>query len=1019
MRQQAGHREPIQTPRSLALIVSITLLAVTVSWVPPCRPAFANSVRTHGVEQSADTPRHFGIALDVSGSVAEHYPVLVGVTAATLAILPDKSTVSVVVFNKEAVVLAKARTIDDKARREIIEQLEKLKPSGATDLLAGVTRTLETVGDHSEILVFSDGFHSRQDQVRSAAETREQFAGITTTAIRQKTRIHALLYSAKQPPSALKDLVESSGGTYCHTLNDPENLVRQFVDLSAQVGRYWQRTASGELVIEANQVVTLVEHFNDSITQPGDTLTSSDPANNKSLRDSRFSLNSGPVRVTRFLLEPGSYYFEPPGDTFAILLRPSELRIHLPESLELPANRLTGVTLPVESNEASAPTSLSGQVLISGHDLPSVQTQITESEAVLEFGIPRATGSHGTLKVSAIQSDWHYTVGHIPVSIIRPGPIDVHIDLPLDANGVLKLQSAGVSPEVRIPVTIRFENAGLSPIEFHCQASDCLITPRMWQSDPADSVHYLTFARAGDPPQVDGTITFSVRTRDNDRVLIEGSESFTVPYSWQHTRPAIQISDLPASTVSLRRGSSVQIPLKLSTSHLETLKSRSIESLIQLIVDDGPQDIGFDLAADESLMKDANNATLTIRSAHMAEPGQHAVRARLVSLEESLRLNGSDEAVPFQFDLEIDPGELECECSEQPVQFISPIDSETHQVDLTIRAKDGGPLPEISCNPRFPEWLMVRQVSSYRTDTRVHQYQYEIEVPGQAAPASANVSFDLTTAGRLFASPSKPIQIIPANFALKDIEIVREVYPWWYPLPRNHCWFSARVEKTEAGKSDLSVSIAGYQYAVDPESSEIFQVLPDPESGMLPVELVCNYRHALLSPVDTVPVTTRITSVPVPVRVALWLIGLVGIATTVLKFMAWRSVKIEYAGRRRTLWRASLQKIIAFRQIRVKLRWTLDGSLFACRSSRSRHDKRFHLSIQRDGMVSELQTSSRKQLEFGDVIQVTEIETGLVEEVTIKSAPKPMTDQRRESHGVGERSGYSDFFSDQHPANQY
>ncbi|MGO9109720.1 MAG: vWA domain-containing protein [Thermoguttaceae bacterium] len=462
------------------------------------------------------------LVLDVSGSMKEEgrFDRMIEAASALVVSLPEDAEVAVVRFHSVPSVLVPQTRLADADRRRVLETIQnQAPPEGGTDILAAAKMGLDLLGDgHGHLVVLSDGYQTGDGtalipQSVWAPQARE----LTAEARRRSVLIHSIALG----PDALADsllhtLAAETGGGF-HPVRIPADLIKEFVGLASEIGRFWRCSQPGEFqVASITDVVQVASAGADHqlFRVAGGRRIPLDPA-------LHFERNL--VRADQFRLTPGTYAFQPSGG-HSDLLRPMQIDWNVPHDLRLAAGRRQHLEITAHPRAGEA---------FDRERLRVVTATRYDGREASEKLVTSLSGRDETFKVSVLTPDlfasfvadvsaeqdgWTCVVGRIWGRLLRPEPLQVALTDP---------KASCLTPVVVVTHNPS-ENSFVVPLTARCETQGRAVTMHVASTNASLRVAPDCVALQDGTSEIQVQVQRVPRPNSNQASLESGEFAFTV-----------------------------------------------------------------------------------------------------------------------------------------------------------------------------------------------------------------------------------------------------------------------------------------------------------------------------------------------------------------------------------------------------------------------------------------------------------------------------------------------------------
>jgi hypothetical protein len=904
------------------------------------------------------SPPRILLVIDHSGSMQPRYPTLVAAVAATLAVLPDSSSVGLVGFSHTVSAIEPLAPLDNNARHRLVRSVARITPGGGTDILAGVAQALNMLGDEGgTILLLSDGAQTGATNTAWPEATWAPIAAAHVAKAREKGIVIESLGLVLRPQdrALLERLARETGGAYLD-VPSPEDLVSAFSSLAASHGRFWKRSTAGTFRVEADgeQVVQLlsadapdglfrIEEGREVLVQPD------------------YRVEQAGIRITRSRLARGRYRFQPGGSgKRSDLLRPMGLTWEYPRERSIHAGRKSSLVVRARRAPESGASFETLEIVADidfGEGAPRRISAMAGADGVVDLPIdaPARTGPvSGTFE--ARQDGWSFRLMPWSGSLITPPPVVVSLAAP--GGQPLSLKSRGDEREVRLEFEVSV-TPFIQGLELLPTTSDprLRVLPGRFTLERQKERLTLVISRTDegtrpDRMRIEGTIRFGLKGGElTPPVFDDGSREVEWPFRWVHLKPEILFrmaseKGSPSALV-LKRGSTVRIPVSAEGVDLE-----GREAGIRIDSSRVPPGISIGWERDGKpveVLGPGGAAFLSVSSALGTEPGRKEIALSALSSDSDVLLNGEFRPLGFTIGLEVGQPELVARLvdGEEHWSVLAPIEPARRPFTVELSSGDGGPLPvgaRLEAVADTPIDIVARE-SRWSGTAKLLQ-GFDCTIPAQSAPFRGRIrwspSLDGQPSGR---GVELPVEIPAASIRVETAPEVIEVgrYPWWLEaiVRRLGIREQARFELIAAGPVEATGSSWSLSNPDDHGKRSARPLRPRELvslTGPAPSELVFQARY---EPTQFLPggrLVFKVHQIDLPVPWQLW----AALAVVASLLLATRLLPLGIVTDRGEVVRGRgslrLDRILALSGMRLTLRRSPFRGLSLTRSRRNREE---------------------------------------------------------------------------------
>lgn len=866
-------------------------------------------------QQSATSPKpDLCFVLDRSLSMQEQnrLPLLIGSMLEMVTILPDGARVSVVVFNHAANTLVPPTILTPASRIEIVNRLATVRAEGGTDILAAVALGAQSLPPGGIIVLLSDGAQSGNSNVPVPEAKWNAAAGELTRRLRgQQIVVHSLAM-ASDAESLLRRMSSETGGTF-FPIPDSRKLLAHFVELAAQLGRFWRRSESGDLIVAAAEVVVCVDLAGPQA--PRHVLFRVPPGGSPLPVDAAFQLERSGVRAMRFDLRPGTYRFTPAvGSHQSDLLRPMQLKWTLPKLVALPAGRTSSVAIRTESIapgvdldniqiHASIPTGTGAARHNPTADARSAALLRTEgasrpSANAVEFPLlvstPHKIGQKLTFAFEAEQAGWHFTLGEWAVQLASPSPVEIIIRREDPGSSALDVTTIGNAMETVVDFTVSCDHLAVRPQLVVASLHPGIVaTPQHLLINQRESHFQVRLKRLDDVnglrTPITGSVSFTAQAEDLIPPTVNGKPEARWDFRWRHFVPTLRLNGLPPrdTVLPMRRGAGTSLPVTLEADDLESITSGKrpgvrldgsrLPAGFELVwgLKDGTRSSTVDVLTPDS----AGPAELRVVVSRDALPGRYPLEFTVHSTHSQVVLGQSATSADYRLVAVVEPVAVQTKLVSggDKWSLLAPIAAARRTVVVEVKSEDGGPLPPIVVHLQPDKRLRVIAVQKLLVSKSRLQAAFEVIVPAQSTPMTANVSFLPKGAVCCSQDCTLAVEVRPVRIQVASKTITIERYPkYWDVLLR-------LFQKRPLHKLSLIVAGEGWSEAAcswrvdahlpngtvqswEPDAEGLV-LLDIPDDEPLPTHefvLSSRYKHTQFLPSPRIPIIVEAALVPAP-----------------------------------------------------------------------------------------------------------------------------------------------------------
>ena len=701
------------------------------------------------------------ICIDCSGSMKEggRYEMVVAGVAATLAALPDGTSVTIILFNDKTRVVTKAEPLTNRSRSRWSSAV-RVNPDGGTDIIGCVGEALKHVADGGLVLVLSDGQQTgRSSQTIARSVWEPQARNLSSEANRRRIAVHTIGLSDKADKELLGIFSQNTRAEYFPVLR-PGDLVAKYNEITSIIGKFWRRRTRVEF--EVKTVETIITVCSESTEQHG-------PLTRVSARDIAtpvvpvFSIHRAGITARRYELQPGKYRFDPSAKGPSDLLRPMRLVWDFPRELSIQANRLNEFAV----NAGPKTENFEGL---------SVRWHVGKSEVKARNGHhtgqftlaltgPQDVGQTVSGDLVAMQHGFYYRVGRLIGTTVKPLPQSFDVKVP---EGPLNPVVWGSNRQVEFQLTAK------------CPPSVRQGELRLASED--ERVHvFPTTIRV-----TEKGVSAKVRLRLKDDVaeslstnlqIVAHADDVVVPLvnlksrlqatlNWIVAHQRLTLAGFPEETVSGDRGGKLHIPIQLGWQQIEGLgffpavriSSKTVPAGIRSsLIENAGQVVDRLVAGSRSqyaLVLDIDQSTA---------PGEYPIEMTAICSHAGIPINNSQKAIPIRFTLSVNPELVTLEVDPPNLHWwVRPTNvDEERRLSLTAVAKSGRPLPsfdvrltsdptiravEVSRKNPTPDKLVIDYALTLSPTSWPFRSTVDIAVSGQQvqtkAPTKLTISGD-------------------------------------------------------------------------------------------------------------------------------------------------------------------------------------------------------------------------------------------------------------------------------------
>jgi uncharacterized protein YegL len=727
----------------------------------------------------------------------DRLPLMRAGVAEFICTLPRSARIAIVQFNHQAKTLMPLTTLDDSVRQKALGILLGLKASGGTDITSAAIAALDLNGigtSPSTIVLLSDGTHTGQGSTAIPESVwGPEAARILERAARQKVQIHTIGLGPDADTRLLSKLASARGEYF--PIADSKDLLKQFVNIAAQVGKFWHRDQAGEFLVHHEEEVCCVTGATGSTRHDGlhrviarDHVKPLTPV---------FEATLGGIRAQRFRLTPGSYRFTP-DRAGTDLLRPMDLALEMPTAKALPAGRLTKLHFKARPSSPDADI-LDLRLRLHGKHVPDASAAADKAgSVVIPISTPAKPGTELTLQAVVEQRGWHCRLGELRFMLGLPAPWNVVVtSVPATLDwSTTPTEKATFRVEVRRDPSA----VGLRLVP-HVDHSDLEVLPaEIALDEPTAEIPMKVQFRQGIVAPTRGKWTGAIQWRVKGDDLappqVNGHAVSMQPFSWERRLPQFRFRRL-ATSVTARRGQTLFIPLDLIASDLHPTERGASVRLQGVNADGG---ITATLGVDADLK-------LALSLAKTLLPGRHNVKLTFASTDPRVSL--ADDAL----DLAVDVLPVQLELSLIGIDrfaWISSAAPASREVKMALRCPDGGPLPFVT----FKVDSDLPIAASPLAEAFGERRSFVLTLPAFARPAHGNLRVRVDGQGAQPCGLDIPVEVrAPKVRVTADLTRLRTTV-FGMPLPE---WldFGTEARLTLRGAGDWDEAGISYSLVAD------------------------------------------------------------------------------------------------------------------------------------------------------------------------------------------------------------
>lgn len=936
---------------------------MTNSLLRRLQPAYllvlAIGLRGHAVVEADEvSPPRILLVIDHSGSMQPRYPTLVASVAATLAVLPDASSVGLVGFSHTVSAIEPLAPLDNNARHRLVRSVARITPGGGTDILAGVAQALNMLGDEGgTILLLSDGAQTGATNTAWPEAVWAPIAAAHVAKAKEKGIVIESLGLVLKPQdrALLERLARETGGAYLD-VPSPEDLVSAFSSLAASHGRFWKRSTAGTFRVEADgeHVVQLL-----SVDAPDGLFRIEE--GREVLVQPDYRVEQAGIRITRSRLARGRYRFQPSGSgKRSDLLRPMDLAWEYPRERSIHAGRKSSLVVRARRVPDSGASFEALEIVAEidfGEGAPRRISAMVGADGIVKLPIdaPARTGPvSGTFE--ARQDGWSFRLIPWAGSLITPPPVVVSLAAP--GGQPLSLKSRGDEREVRLELEVSV-TPFMQGLELLPTTSDprLQVLPGRFTLQRQKERLTLVLSRTDEDTRpvrmrIEGTIRFILKGEElTPPVFADGSREAEWPFRWVHLKPEILFriasEEGPPSALVMKRGSTVRIPVSVEGVDIE-----GREAGIRIDSSRVPTGISIGWERDGKpveVLGPGGVSFLSVSSALGIEPGRKDIALTALSSDSDVLLNGESRPLGFAIGLEVARPDLAARLVDGPEHWsvLAPIESARRLFTVELSSGDGGPLPvgaSLGALSDSPIDVIARE-SRWSGTAKLLQ-SFDCTIPAQSVPFRGRIRWSPCLDGQPSGREVElPVEVPSATIRVETAPGVVEVgrYPWWLEAIACRLGFREQLkfELIASGPVDETGSSWSLSYPGESRKSS-----PRP---LRPCELVCldasapselvlraRYEPTQFIPGGQLVIETRRIDRPVPWQLwaALAVIASLALGTRLLPLgiVTDRGEVVRGHGSLR------LDRILTLSGIRLTLRRSLFRGLSLARSRRDREE---------------------------------------------------------------------------------